>query len=204
MFFIPTDSAYGFLILERIGTLGIYSILYDVLAAQYRANEALGVSLKITPLISEEANRKYQQLIKYEANQIVLHKVRKDDVKISRMSEDAIKDDAISFTDIVYHAHVGKKIDIGQWLKTLLLKKDENELFSVEDIGKFDDVDFYVDINGKPKKLSLKRLDRLGTVFDITEAVSDKMVKGYPTFKAIEKEAMDVISDLIKQYKIKQ
>ena len=66
------------------------------------------------------------------------------------------------------------------------------------------EIDFVVDINGKPKKLSAKSIDKLGTVFDITDAVNNNLVKGYPTFRAVEVEAMDVVSDLNKQFDIKQ
>ena len=47
-------------------------------------------------------------------------------------------------------------------------------------------------------------MDNLGTVFDITDAVSKYIEKGYPTFKAVRKEAMGVISDLNKQFDINQ
>lgn len=202
LFYIPKNSVRGFLILERIGTAGIYTILNDALLNYYRDGELLDLSLKIMPLMSDEANKKYRQMIDYEASQVVLHKVRKQDVNISKMTDNNIEDQEISYIDIAYHAPVGKKISVGRWIN--MLKKDEKGLFGVEETGKYDDVDFVVEINGKPKKLSAKGIDKLGTVFDITEAVSKNIVKGYPSFAAIKKEAMDVISDLNKQFGISQ
>ncbi len=202
LFYIPKNSVYGFLILERIGTLGIYTIINNALMNYYRGKEELGLSLKVLPLTSKEANRKYRQLINYEARQVVLHNVRKEGVNISKMTGNNIEDKTVGHTDIVYYAPIGETIKIGSWLDSL--KKNDRGLFGLESTGQFSDVDFIVDINGKPKKLSVNRMDNLGTVFDITESVSKHMVKGYPTFRALQMEAMDVISDLNKQFNIKQ
>lgn len=202
LFYIPKNSVRGFLILERIGTAGIYTILNDALLNYYKEGELWDFSLKIVPLLSEEANKKYRQMIDYEASQVVLHKVSKKDVNISKMTDNTIDDNEISYIDIAYHAPVGKKISVGRWIN--MLKEDDKGLYGVDETGKYADVDFVVDINGKPKKLSAKGIDKLGTVFDITEAVSNHIVKGYPSFSAIKKEAMDVISDLNKQFDITQ
>ena len=202
LFYIPKNSVKGFLILERIGTLGIYTIINDALVNFYRGKDIFDLSLKIMPLMSDNANKKYRQMIDYEASQVILHRVRKEDVNISKMSDNTIEDKDISYIDIAYHAPVGKKISVGGWLEKL--KKDDNGLFGIEQTGKFSDVDFVVEINGKPKKLSATGIDKLGTVFDITESVSKNVVKGYPAFKALKKEAMDVISDLVQQLKISQ
>lgn len=202
LFYIPKNSVRGFLILERIGTAGIYTILNDALLNYCKEGELWNFSLKIVPLMSDEANKKYRQMIDYEASQVILHKVSKKDVNISKMTNNTIDDNEIGYIDIAYHAPVGKKISVGGWIN--MLKKDDNGLFGIEETGKYADVDFVVDINGKPKKLSAKGIDKLGTVFDITEAVSRHIVKGYPSFSAIKKEAMDVISDLNKQYDITQ
>lgn len=202
LFFIPRNSVYGFLILERIGTLGIYTIINEALMSYFKGEELLDLSLKVLPLTSTEANKKYRQLIDYEARQITLHNVRKDALNISKMSDNTVEDKVVGSIDIVYNAPVGKKMNIGRWLK--FLRKDEAGLYGVEETGKYSDIDFTVEINGKPKKLSYNKMDSLGTVFDITGAVSNHIVKGYPSFSAINKEAMDVISDLIKQFNITQ
>ena len=202
IFYVPKKSVRGFLILERIGSSGIYTIINDSLMNHFKGQEQLGLVLKIMPLLNDEANKKFRQLIDYEASQVILHKVRREDVNISKMTGNNIEDKDISYIDIAYHAPVGKKISVGGWLKQL--KKDEKGLFGIEETGKYSDVDFVVDINGKPKKLSAKGIDKLGTVFDITDAVNNNLVKGYPTFRAVEVEAMDVVSDLNKQFDIKQ
>ena len=202
LFYVPKNSVYGFLILERIGTLGIYTIINNSLMNYFKGREDLDLSLKVLPLTSKEANKKYRQLINYEAREVVLHNVRKDGVNISKMTDNTIEDNTVGYTDIVYHAPIGQTIKIGSWIEKL--KKNDNGLFGIETTGQFSDVDFIVDINGKPKRLSFNRMDNLGTVFDITDAVSKYMVKGYPTFKSVRKEAMDVISDLNKQFDIKQ
>lgn len=202
LFYIPKNSVYGFLILERIGILGIYTIINNALLNYFKGKDYLDLSLKVLPLTSNEANKKYRQLINYEAREVVLHNVRKDGVNISKMTNNTIEDSTVGYTDIVYHAPIGQTIKIGSWIDKL--KKNDNGLFGIEATGQFSDVDFIVDINGKPKRLSLNRMDNLGTVFDITDAVSKYIVKGYPAFKAVRKEAMDVISDLNKQFDIKQ
>lgn len=202
LFYIPKNSVYGFLILERIGTLGIYTIINNALLNNFKNIDCFGLSLKVLPLTSNEANKKYRQLINYEAREVVLHNIRKDGVNISKMTDNSIEDDTVGYTDIVYHAPIGQTIKIGSWFNKL--KKNDNGLFGIETIGQFSDVDFVVDINGKPKRLSFNRMDNLGTVFDITEAVSKSIVKGYPSFKSVRKEAMDVISDLNKQFDIKK
>jgi len=202
LFYVPKNSVYGFLILERIGTLGIYTIINKALLDYFKSKEDFGLSLKVLPLTSKEANKKYRKLINYEARQVVLHNVRKEGVNISKMTENTIDDKTVGYTDIVYHAPIGETIKIGSWLDSL--KKNDSGLFGLESTGQFSDVDFIVDINGKPKKLSMNRMDNLGTVFDITDAVSKYIVKGYPSFRAVQKEAMEVISDLNKQFDIKQ
>ena len=202
LFYVPKNSVYGFLILERIGTAGIYTIIYDALIKSFRENITTGLTLKIMPLISEAANEKYRQLIDYEASQVVLHNIRKEGINISKMTDNSIEDKEIGYVDVVYHAPIGKKISVRHWLDRL--HKDDNGYYGVEETGKYQSVDFMVEINGKPKKLSADRIDKLGTVFDITDAVSDSIEKGYPSFQSVEKEAMDVISDLNKQFKINQ
>lgn len=202
LFYVPKNSVYGFLILERIGTLGIYTIINKALLDYFKSKEDFGLSLKVLPLTSKEANKKYRKLINYEARQVVLHNVRKEGVNISKMTGNTIEDKTVGYTDIVYHAPIGETIKIGSWLDSL--KKNDRGFFGLESTGQFSDVDFIVDINGKPKKLSMNRMDNLGTVFDITDAVSKYIVKGYPSFRAVQKEAMEVISDLNKQFDIKQ
>ena len=202
LFYIPKNSVYGFLILERIGTLGIYTIINNALLNDFKSREDLDLSLKILPLTSKEANKKYRELINYEAREVVLHNVRKDGVNISKMTGNTIEDKTVGYTDIVYHAPIGQTIKIGSWIDKL--KKSDDGWFGIESTGRFSDVDFIVEINGKPKKLSFNRMDNLGTVFDITDAVSKYIEKGYPTFKAVRKEAMGVISDLNKQFDINQ
>ena len=204
MFYIPKNSVYGFLILERISSLGIYTIITDKLQKSF---EDLGLEdrvLKISPLVSEKANKKYRELIDYEAREVVLHQVRKEGIQLSKMSGNTISDKLVSSVDLVYRAPVGKKIKIGSWLEILKKSKDEkSKLYGIESEGQFTDVDFTVDFNGKPKKLSINRIDTLGTVIDISDTIKDRLVRGYPPFKVIEKEANDIISDFIKQFDIK-
>lgn len=202
LFYVPKNSVYGFLILERIGTLGIYTIIKNALSNYFKGIDDLNLSLKVLPLTSKEANKKYRQLINYEARKVVLHKVRKEGVNISKMTDNAIDDKCVGYTDIVYHAPIGQTIKISSWIAKL--KKDDNGLLGVETTGKFSDVDFFVDINGKTKRLSFNGMDNLGTIFDITDDVSKYIEKGYPTFKSLHNEAMDVISDLNKQFGINQ
>lgn len=204
MFFIPKNSAYGFLILERISGFGIYTIITDELLNQFEKLEIEDLVLKISPLVSEKANKKYRDLIDYEAREVVLHQVRKEGIQLSKMSGNSVSDELVSSVDLVYRAPIGKKIKIGNWLDILKKNRDEkNKLYGIESEGQFSDVDFTVDFNGKPKKISFNRIDSLGTTIDISDTIKDKLVSGYPPFGVIEKEADDIVSDLIKQFDIK-
>lgn len=204
MFFIPKNSVYGFLILERISGYGVYTIITDHLLKCFESLKLDDLVLKFSPLVSEKANKKYRELIDYEAREVVLHQVRKEGIQLSKISGNAISDKMVSSVDLVYRAPIGKKIKIGNWLETLKKSRDEkNKLYGIESEGQFTDIDFTVDFNGKPKKISFNRIDSLGTVIDISDAVEKKLVRGYPPFKLIEKEANDIVSDLIKQFDIK-
>lgn len=204
MFFIPKNSVYGFLILERISGYGVYTIITNRLSKSFESLNLDDIVLKFAPLVSEKANEKYRKLIDYEAREVVLHQVRKEGIQLSKMSGNAISDELVSSVDLVYRAPIGKKIKIGNWLEILKNSRNEkNKLYGIESEGQFTDIDFIVDFNGKPKKISFNHIDSLGTVIDINDAVEKKLISGYPPFKLIEKEANDIVSDLIKQYDIK-
>lgn len=70
MFYIPKNSAYGFLILERISGFGIYTIITDELLNQFEKLKIEDLVLKISPLVSEKANKKYRDLIDFPSLQL--------------------------------------------------------------------------------------------------------------------------------------
>lgn len=187
--------------MERIGTLGIFTIINKAIMQIFKVDEYMNMVMRIEPLVIKELVKKYIKTINYQAKKIILHKVKKEELKISRISAQNISDEEIGSTDIVYNAPKNKHIAVAKWFESF---KDKKGLYSVEAGQNFADIDFVITVGGKEKTLSINNVNSLGTNMDISREIEKKLVSGYPPYRVVDNEAMTIVSYLNEQFKIRK
>lgn len=198
LFYIPENSSVGFLILERIGIDGIYSIIERKLKEFIAPKLDTDCILRIKPLVLKNLVAEHLKDVTGGASRIILEEVRKEDLKVSKLSTGNISDKDIRSTDLVFNAKRGKRFDITKWFDNLLLKKNHAEFYIVDDV-EYKDICFDLKIQGKNRKVSIKEIEKLGTYIEITDNVILANNK-YPTYASIHKEANKVLSYIIEQF----
>lgn len=202
LFYIPKDSKIGFLILERISSLGIFSIMEKYLSSIIKLDEYIDMVFKLSPLTLKKLADSNIKKLDYEAKKIVIHQLQESNLKISRITDNTITDDEVNGHDVVYKAPVNKSLNIKNWLDKLRNKK-KNGFYIVDNDIKFEGVDVEIKIGGKPRMLSIDDIQKsLGASMDITEHVKIDTSNGYPTFASLHHEAMNLVSYINSQYKL--
>lgn len=204
MFYIPEESKYGFLIVEKIGNFGITTVLYNAINNYYKTTTSIdNYVLSICPLsINELVNRKMREL-RYETKKIELRKVKKEDIKISRLSGDTVNDDNVS-TSIVYTARPNSFFDITHFIERIKgLWNDADSLYVVEEDLSCNDIAVTVKIGDKDKVLSLQNIQSLGMMMDITNEIRLDS-NSYPTFDSINTQANQLVSFIKSQFNLER
>lgn len=196
MFYIPKDSKFGFLILERIGQDGIFTILTNAIKDYCKdLSEYPEYNIKILPVALQPLIDMRMKALKYEAKKISLMKVVSKDLKISKISDNDIedKDTEISLT----YKWKNLKQDVSKFVESVSKKRNnENTFYVINEDLKCDAITITIDVEGKEKTLSLGDYTSLGFSMDVTDdiQIGDD---GYPTFDSIEKQA-DILVSYIK------
>lgn len=202
LFYIPRDSRIGFLLLQRIGNLGVYSLFQDNLRRSLdsyvaRNNESNFV-LKINPLVLQRLINRHLEGIGGGAKKITFERLDKEDLKVSRMTGNEISDDKVRNTELVYTAKRNETFNIRRILDRMPMRSvAPSNVFSVEGI-EYSDVKFEVEIGRQTRQLSVKDIEKLGTFMDITESV-ELAQNGYPTYESLNREAHLLITHILEE-----
>lgn len=201
-FYIPKDSLQGFLILERISSFGIYSLINKRFSTLYRSEENLDLVFRIAPLTVKALAEQNIKQLDYSAKKIVIHQLVEEDLKISRITGNTIQDEEVKGHDVVYKAPVNKFINVGKWIEKLK-RKEGSPFYVVDKDIKFSGVDLEIRVGEKTRMLSVDDIQKsLGTTMDITDHVIINNDNGYPTFDSLKNESMVIISYINQQYKL--
>ena len=196
MFYVPKNSRIGFLILERIGQDGIFTILTNAIKDYCKdLPEYPEYNIKISPVSLQPLIDKRMKALKYEAKKIKLMKVVSKDLKISKISDNNIEDKDAEISIIYKWKNI--KQDISKFVDSVTKKRNrENTFYVINEDLKCDAISVTIDVEGKEKTLSLGDYTSLGFSMDVTSDIhiADD---GYPTFDSIEKQA-DVLVSYIK------
>lgn len=200
MLYVPKDSAYGFLIVERISQFGIATILNNAILNYCKdLGHYDDYTIKIAPVTIKRLVERRMAALQYDARTVELRKVHDDRLKISRISDNTISDKDI-MTSIVYKINRGK-ISVFDFIDSIKKKRNEHDTFYVIDKDlKCDDIAVTISIAGKEKVLSLQNLQSLGLSMDITEDVNPLEDSGYPSFEKLDKQASILVSYIKEQY----
>lgn len=204
MFYIPEESRFGFLIVEKIGNYGIMTILNNAINNFFRTTPSVdNYVLTISPLsINELVNRKMQEL-RYETKKIELRKITRDDLKLSRISGNTVNDENVT-TSIVYTARPNSFFNVANFITRIRESRNaDNSLFVIENDLSCKDITVTVSIGGRDKVLSMQNIQSLGMVMDITNSIhlGDN---GYPTFNSINNQANLLVSYIQGQFNIER
>lgn len=197
-FFIPTDSKFGFLVIERISNYGIFSVLSSKLYEYYENTvNANDYVLNICPLSLDKLVKEKIKALKYEAKKIELTRVRKTDLKLSKLSNNIVDDNGISMS-VVYNAPFKGVMQLAGFIEKLKSSRNEDDtLYQVDKDITCEDVKIVVNIQGNDKTLSLQHFETLGMSMDISNDVKYN-AKGYPEYDSLKVQA-DILFTYIKE-----
>jgi hypothetical protein len=190
LFYIPEDSQIGFLLLQRIGNLGVYSLLESklrgYLAPLIKEDEESSFVLKINSLVLQRLITRHLGAIGGGAKKITFEQVRKEDLKVSRMTNGEVSNEEVGNTEIVYTAKRNSFFNIRNLLNRIQ-HVDSSNVYSIEGV-EYGDVKFEVIIEGQSRQLSVRDIEKLGTFIDITDNVQ-LAPNNYPTYESLNREA---------------
>lgn len=200
MFYIPKDSCYGFLIVERISQMGVATVLKNAIQKYCKGLAAYNnYTLKISPVAVDKLIEHRMAVLKYETRSIELRKVQDERLKISKVSDNQIDDKDVS-TSIMYKM-AGKLKDVTNFINSVKKKRNEHDTFYVIDKDlKCDDIAVTVKIDGNDRVLSLQDIRSLGFSMDITDEVAPLDPNGYPSFEKVDKQASVLVTYIKEQY----
>ena len=205
LFYIPEDSEIGFLLLQRIGNLGIYSLLESKLRSYLvpliRNDEGNDFVLKINPLVLQRLITQHLGSIGGGAKKITFEQVRKEDLKVSRMTNNEVSNDEVGNTEIVYTAKRNSFFNI-RGLLNRIRRVDSSNVYSIEGV-EYGDIKFEVIIEGQPRQLSVKDIERLGTFMDITDNVQ-LASNNYPTYESLNQQAHLLTTHILQEIRGRQ
>ena len=193
MLYVEPNATDGYIILERIGNIGIMSVLEkamrNFLAEEWNDNYTLRIEPFVVP---EILNINFSKTT--GAKKIVLKGVAANQFKSMSMADtfQGCK------TDISFSAPRDKNIPGISDLINSLKKKKKDEPYKVNNI-ECHDVAFVLDMNGKQRTVSMVNVVNIGMNINITDSVMLD-APGYPTYKSLNSEAHMVLSYLTKKY----
>ena len=195
---IPEHSRMGFLLIERISNIGIFSILKKKIKSAVQ--ETLGADAdsfvtSITPLAIKKVMEKHVALLG-GAKKITLERINSRDLAVSRATNGEISDDEIGNTQIVYTAKRNKMLSI---INLFNRYKDRNKS-DIYNLGtvQYKDLKFEVQIGGHLRSLSMQDVGKLGTYIEITKDLRYDTTQ-YPTYSSLHKATLGIYDDIIKE-----
>lgn len=197
MFNIPENSPYGYMVIERIGNIGIFSTLTKSIQKFLAPLIQDNVVLKIEPFFIQEVMDRNLNVIS-EAKKVIIKGVRNKDLGIAKITDNLITDDIQA--DIVYKAPRNGFIQIRSLLDKLKPSKNKKDLYTFPNI-EYADIAFELKLGGKTKTISIGNINNLGTNLEITESITIGS-NGYPTYESILQEAQKLLSYIKDEKKL--
>lgn len=192
MIYVLPHSSEGYLIVERIGTLGISSLLKTAIANFIAPQLTDHYTLSIEPYL-------VPQILKIRldavggAKKVRLKGVDKNQFKDLKTEQNFGE----CTTEVVFAAPKNKPIlDILPIIRKLREAKEKGESIRVNNIECLD-VSFELDINGKSRTVTVADMKSIGMNLDITQQV-DLGPTNYPTYKCLNHEAHIILSYLME------
>lgn len=198
-FYVPANSAYAFLILERIGHIGIANVLSNALQ-RFWTDQGIGTeyAIAMNPVsLRQVLDEKLEQL-KNHVKKIEFRQVRRDDLKISRLAGCPIPDGnaSVNITYTALHTH---RFFLGNFIDNFLGKKPDSNLYVLNEGLTCSDIAFTVSLDGKERILFIRNMPSFGMNVDVSCHV-ELGPNRYPTFASLDKEANRLISYIMAQY----
>lgn len=190
LFNIPEHSYYGYLIIERIRNVGIYSILTKAIQKHIERKIHANLVLKIEPFMIQEVFNRNLSVIS-EAKKVILRRVYSQKLNLSQIAENLVEGDDVQ-TDIVYRAPRNRFLQVKQWIDKLNASRNKKGGYTFQNI-EYADVAFELKIGGKVKTVSIAKINGLGTNLEITDNV-ELGANGYPTYNSLKTEAQRLLS----------
>lgn len=199
MLFIRPNSREGYLILERIGNMGILTItskaIREYVAKELSDHYLLDIRPYIVPEILKINLRDNGGIKK-----VILKGVKYE--KLSGSNKNQTFEGCQ--TQISFVAPKNQYIQKGQDLLKNLIEKEssrkENEPYNIEDL-ECSSVSFELNINGSTRTASVANLTNIGMNIDITNDIQRDRT-GYPTYESLNQEAHKILSYVISEGKI--
>lgn len=191
-FYFPRNSRFGYLLLERIGTDGIFTMLSDAIRCEVNKYISGRYTLKILPYMLDSIfDRNISSLI--DPSKIFLRGVRSDVFKAGFPLASRTGDGYIE-TDIVLSMRGMKSVIALDILRDLIARRSKRQRLEVGGV-ECADVAFQVKIGDRKRTVSIARLENLGTNLDVTHEVTISE-DGYPTYESLHREANRLISEI--------
>lgn len=191
MLYIIPNAYEGYLILERIGNIGVLSVLDKEIKEYISKQISQRYTLTIEPYLIPQV-LEMNLASAGGAKKVVLKGVNSNQFK------DMVSSDEFSecTTDVSFIAPKNKFIrQVKSVIDSLKSKKDEAP-YKVNNI-ECRDVAFELDINGSRRTITVAKMTSIGMNVDITGKVETNNT-GYPTYQSLSKEAHEILSYLIK------
>ena len=193
MIYVLPHSSEGYLIVERIGTLGISNLLktaiINFIGPQLIENYTLSIEPYLVP-----------QILKIRLDAVGgAKKVRLKGVDKNQF-KDLITEQNFGecTTEVIFAARKNKTIpDIIPIINKLKSAKDKNEPIRINNI-ECTDVAFELDINGKARTITVADMKNIGTNLDITQQ-AELGPTNYPTYDCLNREAHTILSYLMNK-----
>jgi len=190
MFHIPSDALYGYLVIERIGNIGIFSTLTKAIQSYISPRFEQQLVLKIEPFMIPEVFARNLNIIS-DAKKVILRGVRNRQLGLSQITENLVDDNDVQM-DLVYKAPRNQFLNIRQWLEKLKSTGSKKGGYTFNDI-EYADVAFELKIGDSTRTVSIARINGLGTYLDISDCVK-RGSNGYPTYDSLQYEAKKLLS----------
>lgn len=188
-FYIPRHSRRGYLVLERIGNNGIFTMLRDVLIKEIGLQQTYSHVMKIEPFVVKSVlDDNISSMI--GQNKVYLRGVKSTAFAAGVPMQGLVGQNSID-AEIVLSFRPGGTDAVRKLFKSLLGREDKRRL--VVDNIECQDVAFQVKIGDRDRKVSICNLNNIGTNLDITREIRIGP-DGYPVFESLEKEANRLIS----------
>lgn len=193
MIYIQPHSSEGYLIVERIGTLGIFNLLKTAIANFIGSQLNDPHTLSIEPYLVPKILRIRLDAVG-GAKKVRLKGVDKNQFKDLKTEQNFGE----CTTEVVFTAPKNKPIlDILPVIRKLKEAKENGESIRVNNIECVD-VAFELDINGKSRTITVADMKSIGMNLDITKQVNLGPTN-YPTYECLNHEAHTILSYLTEE-----
>lgn len=190
MMYVEPNTEKGYLILERIGNIGIYSVLEHSIREFIAPQMSDRFTLSIVPYLVPQV-LKINLAAVGGAKKVVLRGVGRNQFKDMKADNNFSE----CSTEVSFVAPKNKFIkQVTEVIQSLKGKK-EDEPYKVNNI-ECQDVAFELDINGSRRTISVAKMTSIGMNIDITKQVQNDTT-GYPSYKSLLEQANVIISYLM-------